>query len=477
MSAPTVSVVLTAHNYGRFLDQSIRSVLAQTFQDFELVVVDDGSTDETPEIIARLSADPRVTALTLSGVGLAAACNRGIRRSHGAYVMRLDADDFLEPQALAVLAGVLNRTPEADLVYPDFYTVDEQGRALGRVRVPPVQDGARLLDHNPLAGGALYRRSCFDALGGYNEGLRYQEDFEFWLRFIERFRAYGVGLPLLAYRRHGGSMSRNRAPRSAARRYVKRCFVESRGLLADERVAVVIPTVWPGSSPRPEALLLRPLAGSIPLALAVESARAAAGGGRVLVVTDHHALRDAAAGAGAEVVAGSSRTFIPAAPDDRVELAWLRELVSTLAQADGAVPTVLLLASPYCPLRHPERLREAVDTLVIHGCDLVLSMDGETVVPWRTGADWPTPVAADQKPAGAHGREAGELLAVRASWLLEARSPAEAKVGYIELLHPEGWRVTDEASWQTCLTLRDEAAAIQVPVSAYLRAGAGAGLS
>lgn len=465
MISPSVSVILTAHNYGRFLDQSIRSVLDQTFRDFELIIVNDGSTDDTAEVAARYAGDPRVRILTLPGVGLAAACNRGIREARGELILRLDADDFLDPRSLMVEVGLLRDHPEVGLVYPDHYTVDERGALTGTVRLPRVQDGACLLDWNPPPGGAVVRRSCYGAIGGYEETLRYQEDFDFWLRFTECFQAYGAGVPLLFYRRHAGSMSRNRAPRAAARRHVKRCFAETRRLLAGEIIGLVIPTVWPGAPPRREDLLSRDLGGETVIGLAVSQARGCSGIGRTLVVCDHEGLREVVSGGDVEPFSARSWDGESGAPGERPELAWLRGLLKVLRESDGPTPSILLMASPYCPLRHPGRIQEALDTLAIHRCDLVVSVDVEPVRAWGVGATSLEPVAAP----GRMYREAGELLAVRTRWLDAGRSLTDVRVGYVELIHPEWWCFYDEAALEPWKTLLPQAAALRVPPSAYLR--------
>lgn len=465
---PLVSVILTAHNYGCFLAQSIESVLAQTFEDWELIVVDDGSTDHTAEVLSRYAGDPRITVLSLQGIGLAAACNRGARASHGKLLLRLDADDFLDPHALKIQVDLLARRPDVGLAYPDFHLADGDGNYLGSRRPVCIKEGARLLDVTPLAGGALYRRSCYDVLGGYDEALRYQEDYDFWVRFTERFRAHGVGLPLLSYRQHAGSMSKNRINRSAARRYVKRQYMSTRRLGMGREVLIVIPEIWPGAPDRPRQLLHRSLGLTTPLQLALEQAQACEGPIEVVVVTDHSEARQAAEVAGVEAMMGpvSAPTNF-----ERSELAWLRVLVQTWPTHRRTMPDLLILASPYCPLRHPERLREAIDTLLIHECDLVVSVDSESVTPLGVG---PASLQTEQSiglPEEIHiVREAGELLAVRTGWLAEPRPLAESLVGHVELLHPEWWCLTDEEAWQAYLDLVPEAEALKSPASAYLRA-------
>jgi len=222
-NSPKVSVIVTAHNYAEFLEECLDSVLRQTYDDFELVVVDDGSTDETPELLRDYSYEyPEIIkVVTLSGEGLPSACNRGIEAADGEYIIRLDADDYFDKNILTVEASYLDANPEIDLVYPDYYTIDKGGEIKNHVRLPKVGEEVKLLDRSPLAAGAMYRRSAWEQIGGYNESLNYQEDYDFWIKFITEYDVHNVNLPLMYYRQHGSSMSTNFTARMNARRDVK----------------------------------------------------------------------------------------------------------------------------------------------------------------------------------------------------------------------------------------------------------------
>jgi glycosyltransferase involved in cell wall biosynthesis len=243
MSSPKVSVIVTAYNYAEYIEEALDSVLDQTYDDFELVIVDDGSTDETPEILTEYSYEypDTVRCITLDGRGLAGACNRGIEAARGEYIIRLDADDYFDENILTIEAQYLDSNPEIDLVYPDYYTVDETGEIIDHVRLPKVGEEIKLLDRSPLAAGAMYRKEAWEAIDGYNESLRYQEDYDFWVKFITEFDVHNVNLPLMYYRQHGSSMSTNFSERMNARRSVKQEFVSERVDTADLDVLGVIP--------------------------------------------------------------------------------------------------------------------------------------------------------------------------------------------------------------------------------------------
>jgi len=203
-----VSIIITAHNYGKYLCQAIDSVLAQCYKNFEIVVVDDGSTDNTPVILENYKKKHGdiIKVVTLTGLGLAKACNVGIKVSEGEYVVRLDADDYFDENLLLIESNILDNDPEIHMVYPDYYRITKQGEIIDHCRLLKANVEVKLLDRSPLAAGAMYRRYCYDAIGGYNEGLRYQEDYDFWIKFIDKFNVYNVNLPLIYYRQHGNNI-------------------------------------------------------------------------------------------------------------------------------------------------------------------------------------------------------------------------------------------------------------------------------
>lgn len=438
-----VAVVVTAHNYGRFLDQCIRSVLDQTLRDFKVIVVDDGSTDDTAQVVARYAGDSRLSVHRLHGVGLAAAANEGIMRATAEYVMRLDADDYLDRHALAVLAGYLDDHPAAAMVYPDYFTVREDGILLGYTRTLDFSRSVAGTGRSPLPGGSMWRRACLEALGGFDETLRYQEDYDLWLRLVGRYEVGTVHLPLLYYRQHARSMSRNLVSRSAARRHVKRVHA---GRVANRSAwsgLIAVPTDWPGESARAQAWLTEPFGDATLLDFSLGQIRAQASGrDRIIVIGAEEALSRACAER--EIACApwpEPDTGVPGWPP---VLAFMRALVL----ANGAKHDYVALLSPYCPFRDHGRLEEAVNTLALHQCDVVLSVDAEAARVWTEGEGGLRPGMGYGTGAGSGRvvREAGEMMVARTDVLVEGRPLDRCRVGYVELLGPELLTVKDELS-------------------------------
>jgi len=205
-AAPLVSIVIPAYNHARFLADAIDSVLAQDYPRVELIVIDDGSTDETPEILKRYKSRAAIT--HQENCGQAAALNRGWESSSGAYIGYLSADDVLDPNAVARVAAALESHPGAILAYPDFRLVDPHLATIRVVRAPEGSYRNMLVDLTcPPGPGALFRRSAFVVTGGWNPEYRQMADYEYWLRLGLQGPFIRVPEVLASFRVHPGSQT------------------------------------------------------------------------------------------------------------------------------------------------------------------------------------------------------------------------------------------------------------------------------
>lgn len=206
---PLISVIIPAYNQARYVSQSLQSVLNQTYPNFELIVVDDGSTDETPQIIARVQ-DPRVRVIRQANAGLSAARNTGLRESSAPLVTFLDADDYFLPDKLEVLLRFLEEHPDTGLVAGKARYIDHLSNTLPSPAMPSTRlDLPELLYENPICvSSILMRRMWLERVGVFDETLRACEDWDMWLRLL------AAGCPMawvehevVAYRIHPGQMT------------------------------------------------------------------------------------------------------------------------------------------------------------------------------------------------------------------------------------------------------------------------------
>jgi len=217
---PRVSVIIPAFQAASYIKDTLTSVQNQTLSDIEIIVVDDGSTDETGAIVAQLaSTDPRVRLISQVNAGVAAARNTGIEAASAQFVAPLDADDLWKPEKLELqLAAIQDPTAEYVLAYSWHVAIDEHDRIVGPFDFRPAATGEVLaefaLQNLVGASSPLLRRSVVESIGGYDPSLRSRggQGSEDWKLFVQMAAAGPVAMVprfLMGYRRVPGSMSRD----------------------------------------------------------------------------------------------------------------------------------------------------------------------------------------------------------------------------------------------------------------------------
>ena len=205
---PQVTVYITNHNYGKYIKKAIDSVLSQTFKNFELIIIDDGSTDNSKKIINKYKKNSKVKIIYQVNKGLTISNNLAIRSSLGKYIMRLDADDWLDIHAIEILFNTLEKNKKIGMVFPDYYEVDSKGNTKKLVRRHNFE---KVKLHDQPAHGActMIRKDFLLKIGGYNEKIKRQDGYDLWVRFIEKYKVKNINLPLFYYRQHSASLTVN----------------------------------------------------------------------------------------------------------------------------------------------------------------------------------------------------------------------------------------------------------------------------
>jgi glycosyltransferase involved in cell wall biosynthesis len=205
----TISLVVTTYNRERYLSAAIESVLAQTQDDFELLIWDDGSTDGSIEIANQYALrDRRIRVVAAPHQGRVKSLQNAIAQTSGKYVGLLDSDDLLAPTALEETMAVLEAHPEAGFVYTDYLDIDPDGQVLGyghRCSLPYSQDG--LLLNFMTFHFRLIRRSILEAVGGFHESYPCAQDYDLCLRLSEAAEVKHISRPLYYYRTHPETIS------------------------------------------------------------------------------------------------------------------------------------------------------------------------------------------------------------------------------------------------------------------------------
>lgn len=217
------SIIVTSHNYGEFIERCIRSCFSQSLpaDEYEVVLVDDASTDRTLEIVEKFKryANFRVIANPIN-VGVAEAANIGIRAALGQYVVRVDADDFVNANFLLFLTTYLAENHDVLGVACDYVHVDESGEKTER----------KYADHEPISCGIMYRKDLLTRAGLYDPAFRHLEEQELRQRIGAMYRVDHLRIPLYRYRMHAANKTKRVDEMAEYRRELERRERTARGV-------------------------------------------------------------------------------------------------------------------------------------------------------------------------------------------------------------------------------------------------------
>lgn len=211
--APQISLIVPAFNQERYIGRCLRSLLSQNFprEDFEVIVIDDGSTDRTEYALGLFADDVRLIR-NETNLGLPASLNRGIRSAHGAYVVRVDSDDYVNANFLLFLHSFLAQNSHMDAVACDYLLVNDREDVIERVNCM----------ERPIACGVMFRIEQLIEVGLYDENFLLHEDRDLRIRFTKNYAISRLELPLYRYRRHDANITNNHEAMEVHRRNLVR---------------------------------------------------------------------------------------------------------------------------------------------------------------------------------------------------------------------------------------------------------------
>ena len=450
---PKITVYIVNHNYGRYLEQAIESVLAQTMQDCEILIIDDGSTDDSRSIIESYQGRERIYAVFQQNKGLNVTNNIALRMAQGEYIMRLDADDYLDPNALTVLAGVLDREPNVGLVFPDYYQVDEAGNMLQLVRRHNFEE-VDLLDQPAHGACTMIRRELLRELGGYDESFRRQDGYELWIRFVRRYEVKNINLPLFYYRQHGSSLTRDETELFGTRNQILRKHALALG--RDKKALAVIAVR--GSQADPHSFALRTLGAQKVIDWTIETALEAELLRDIIVTTPDQAVL-------AHVARRWGDSVIPLYRDPR--LAQINSFVDdTIVHAlehyavEHDQPDAIAVLPFEAPFRRAEQIDSAIDVLEIFETDRVISVREEPGVLYQhrgNGMELLRNTRDLWLEADYVYRDAGVVSVVRTPFFKETGQLHGGRIGHVMVDRESALTLDSEWSWRIARLIAEDA--------------------
>lgn len=203
---PKISVIMSAYNAEKFIEEAVESILRQTFTDFEFIIIDDASSDKTPSILRNFSyKDPRIKIITNEkNLGLTKSLNLGIENSRGEYIARMDADDISFPERFEKQVKFLDENKETGVVGAWAKVIDEEGKEIDEFDYEEIDSQTvrkELIKSNVIIHPlAMIRKSVLEKVGGYDESFQYAQDYDLWFRIEKVSEIQNLPLFLMNYR-------------------------------------------------------------------------------------------------------------------------------------------------------------------------------------------------------------------------------------------------------------------------------------
>ncbi len=445
VDGPLVTVYVVNRNYGPFLRQAVDSVLGQDYPHLEVIVIDDGSDDDSVAVLDRLEDQTAVRVIRLlSHRGLTACANLALRESHGEFVMRLDADDYLERSAVGAMVAEIASDPAAVLVFGDYVEVDSRGVPIRRVQRHDFNALDAMSDLPAHGACTLVRRSFLDSFGGYDETVDRQDGLDLWLHVSDGQRVLRIPEPLFSYRRHGGNLTADEGALLRARGRLLAKHVVERGL-PRPRVIAIVPVRGPATDPgsRP----LRHL-GDRPLAdWTIEAALQCHSIDRVVVTSpDSDVLGHVTERFGRHVGVhhrGADRAAL------NVDLAATRQDVLKAEALGGRRYDAEMTLTIEFPFRSAAFIEQAVDTLQLFDAGTVVGVRRDEEVFYHHNGFGLEPLRSDDRLR----RERDDLFRECGGIRLVTLSGARTRMGHVLLDQYAALAVRTDLDWRIAQSL------------------------
>ncbi|MDA3883769.1 MAG: glycosyltransferase [Bacteroidales bacterium] len=434
MTRPLITVYITNYNYGQYIREAITGLLNQTFQNFEVIIIDDGSTDNSKEIIEEYASHEKIQIIYQQNKGLNVTNNVAIKASKGKYIMRLDADDFLTPDALEVMSTKLESDENLGLVFPDYYMVDKEGNILNIEQRHSFNDEVSLFDQPAHGACTMIRTDFLKNLGGYDEQYTCQDGYELWIKFVTKYKVANVNKPLFYYRQHGKNLTSNEDKILRTRQLIKDNYIQKH-IQTFPNTITIIPVRDTNT------IAFEKIEGTYLLDIAIQNALKSEKTGTIIISSPDSAIKR-------HIEHSYTKTERIIFHEREKSLSRLDQtLDSTVlsilndARFSHLNPEFALIISPEFPLVKHTSYEDAIHTMLIFKSDSLISVRGEKGLFYRHDGSGMKPILHQDKftklEREALFRNVGGITSCNVAHFKSTKKIISGKVGHIEVTQKE----------------------------------------
>lgn len=439
---PVISVYIVNHNYGRYLEQAIDSVLKQTFKDFEIIFIDNGSKDDSRDRLEKYFKNNKIKIILQKNIGLNAANNVALKFARGKYIMRLDADDYLDKNALEIMFLALEKKKKLGLVFPDYFTVDENNNILSLIRRHDFTE-VTLLDQPAHGACTMIRKDYLQLVGGYDESYHCQDGWDLWVKLIKNYGVININLPLFFYRQHEENLTKNNARILETRaKILKKNAQNSRAI---KNCIAVIPIR--GKKIDRNSLAMKKLGDQLVLDWTIKSALKAKRISNVIVTTPDEEIIEHIKNKYKRRVKTSKRDWQMARFGITVDQT-LTNLFNNLPKNLNHFQSVCVLYIEY-PFRDSKFIDMSLDTMDIFETERVISMKPVNKFMYKHSGQTMSPVHSSfyvKQEKNEFFEESGGIYLVRRGSMLR-KNHRDNRIGHVNVDEISGLDINSRFGW------------------------------
>jgi CMP-N-acetylneuraminic acid synthetase len=443
---PLVTVYIANYNYAAYIEKAIESIFAQTYQNFELIIIDDGSLDDSLNIITQYEKQKNVRIVVQKNKGLTVTNNVAMKLSNGKYIMRLDADDYLENSALYDLVQALENDNSLALVFPDYFEVDEHENMIRRVQRHDFNEHVSLYDQPAHGACTMIRTEALKAVGGYDENFNMQDGYDLWLKVIDQYNVRNLNKPLFYYRQHSKSLTKNEKALLETRSDIIKKHVNKKFSNQKPSVLAVIPVR--GNKLDVRSLPLEPLGDRFLLDWTIDAALNSGEISDVLITTSEQQVIDHVVSRYSDSVICHKRSLEASRINVHISKT-LEEVLAFFNMLGNPEPQNLMVLNIESPFRGEFYINNAINMKQLHDVDAVFGVqldddlfflhDGSGLKP-RTSED----LRLERDDLY---RKAGGVMLVDTSFFKKNKNVFGGKNGHILLDQKSAFVIKTKIDW------------------------------
>ncbi len=369
MKQDLVTIYITNFNYSEYIEKSIKSALNQSYENIEIIIVDDNSSDNSKKILSKYIKHPKIKILfNKRNQGLLKSSNIAIKASNGKYIMRLDADDYLDKKIVEILLDKIAKKPKIAMAYSDYHEINSSGKKINSIKQISLDTKKSIRDRPILAACCLFRKEALFSVNLYDENFSRQDGYDIWYKLIKNYDFEHIKKYLFYYRKHDKSLTKNKIPLYKTRSLILNKVAKQK--LRKKNTLIVIPI---RDQKIEKKNYLKKIRGRPILFHTIDECLKIKGNNKILLTSSDQKLIDISK----QTYKNKIQYFLRKEEDAFLNQDIRNELIKIIKKLSIKSEVLVILSAEY-PFKKYFYIEQAISKLIIHNFDKIVSTTYDT---------------------------------------------------------------------------------------------------